>query len=125
MSRPFRWACPDCGRPDLNNITAHLYQLHGLSSEERKPYLKQARVSSWYPYFGLSRGEKPSEGEQEIKKIKMATTLGAEKKWNDLTKREKKMTNAPVRNATSEPGTLVRNEKSRIEQTLFKYSLYI
>ena len=46
------------------------------------------------------RGEKPSEGEQETKKIKMATRLGAEKKRNDL-KREEKMTNAPVRTAAS------------------------
>ena len=33
----------------------------------------------------------------------MATTLGAEKKRNDLTKREEKMTNAPVQTAASEP----------------------
>ena len=47
----------------------------------------------------LSRGEKPPEGEQETKKTKMATTLGAKKKRNDLTKREEKMANAPVRTA--------------------------
>ena len=56
----------------------------------------------------------------------MATTLGAEKKRNDLTKREEKMTNAIVRTAASEPrSTHDRNEESRIEQTLFKYSLCI
>ena len=59
--------------------------------------LKQAKVSSWHPYK-----PRPSEGEQETKKIRMATTLGAEKKQNDLTKREEKMTNAPVA-AASEP----------------------
>ena len=54
----------------------------------------------------------------------MATTLGTEKKRNDLTKREEKMTNAAVRTAASEPSQhTTRNEESRIEQTLFKYSL--
>ena len=100
MPRRFRRACPVCGRPDLKNISAHLYQVHGLSSKERKPYLKQARVSSWHPYTDQSR---PSGGEKEAKKIKMATTLGAEKKGSDLTKQEEKMTNAPVRTAGSEP----------------------
>ena len=33
----------------------------------------------------------------------MDTTLAAEKKRYDLTKREEKMTNAPVRTAASEP----------------------
>ena len=49
MQRRFRRACPVCGRPDLKNISIHLLQVHGLSSEERKPYLKQAQVSSWQP----------------------------------------------------------------------------
>ena len=111
MPRRFLRTCPLCGRPDLKNISTHLYQVHGLSSKERKPYLKQARVSSWHPYVDLPR---PSEDDQqETKKIRMATTLGAEKKRNDLTKREEKMT------------THDRNEESRIEQTLFKYSLCI
>ena len=48
-----------------------------LTSKERKPYLKQARVSSWHPYIDQPR---PSGGEKEAKKIKMATTLGADKK---------------------------------------------
>ena len=47
MQRRFRRTCPVCGRPDLKNISTHLLQVHGLSSEERKPYLKQAQVSSW------------------------------------------------------------------------------
>ena len=49
MQRRFRRTCPVCGRPDLKNISTHLLQVHGLSSEERKPYLKQAQVSSWQP----------------------------------------------------------------------------
>ena len=49
MQRRFRRTCPVCGRPDLKNISTHLLQVHGLSSEERKPYLKQASVSSWQP----------------------------------------------------------------------------
>ena len=100
MPRRFRQTYPLCGRPDLKNISTHLYQVHGLSSKERKPYLKQARVSSWHPYTDLPR---PSGGEKEAKKIKMATTLNAEKKRNDLTKQEEKMTNPPVRTAASEP----------------------
>ena len=54
MQRRFRWTCPVCGRPDLKNISRHLLQAHGLSSEERKPYLKQAQVSSWQPYVERS-----------------------------------------------------------------------
>ena len=49
MQRRFRRTCPVCGRPDLKNISTHLLQVRGLSSEERKPYLKQAQVSSWQP----------------------------------------------------------------------------
>ena len=63
----------------------------------------QARVSSWHPYTDLSRGEKPSEGEQETKKMKMTTTLGVEKERNGLTKREEKMANTPVPTAAYEP----------------------
>ena len=48
MQRRFRRTCPVCGRPDLENISTHLLQVH-LSSEERKPYLKQAQVSLWQP----------------------------------------------------------------------------
>ena len=58
-------------------------------------------MSSWHPYTDLPRS---SGGEKEAKKIKMATTLGAEKNGSDLTKQEEKMTNAPVRTAPSEPG---------------------
>ena len=46
MQRRFRLTYSICGRPDLNIISTHLL-VHGLSSEERKPYLKQAKVSSW------------------------------------------------------------------------------
>ena len=98
MPRRFHRTCLVCGRPDLKNISTHLLQVHGLSSKERKPYLKQARVSSWHPHTDLPR---ISGGEQEAKKIKMATTFGAEKKRSDLTKQEEKITNAPVRTAAS------------------------
>ena len=126
MPRRFRRTCPVCGRPDLKNISTHLLQVHGLSSEERKPYLKQAKMSSWHPYTDLPRGEKHSEGEEETKKMKMTTTLGVEKRRNDLIKRQEKMTNAPLRTAASEPGDNSQHTtESRIEQTLFKYSLYI
>ena len=54
MQRRFRWTCPVCGRPDLKNISTHLLQVYGLSSEERKPYLKQATVSSWQPHIERS-----------------------------------------------------------------------
>ena len=46
MQRRFRRTCPVCGRPDLKNISTHLLQVHGLSSEERKPYLNQAHNPS-------------------------------------------------------------------------------
>ena len=46
MQRRFRRTCSVCG-PDVKNISTHLLQVHGLSSEERKPYLKQAKVSLW------------------------------------------------------------------------------
>ena len=81
-------------------------------------------MSSWHPYTGHFRGEKHSEGEQEAKKIKMAATLGAEKKRSE---RQEKMTNAPVRTAASEPGqhTTETKKVELIEQTLFKYNSYI
>ena len=123
MPRRFRRACPLCGRPDLKNICRTLlYQVHGLSSKERKPYLKQARVSSWHPYSDLPR---PSEGEQETKKIRMATTLGAEKKRNDLTKREQKMTNAPVRTAASEPSQHMTETKKVELNKLYSNTVYV
>ena len=49
MQRRFRRTCPVCGRPALKNISTHLLQVHGLSCEERKLYLKQTQVSSWQP----------------------------------------------------------------------------
>ena len=122
MPRRFRRTCPLCGRPDLKNISTHLYQVHGLSSKERKPYLKQARVSSWHPYTDLRR---PSGGEKEAKKIKMATTLGAEKKRNDLTKREEKMTNAPVRTAAPEPSQHTTETKKVELNKLYSNTVYV
>ena len=122
MPRRFRRTCPLCGRPDLKNISTHLYQVHGLSSKERKPYLKQARVSSSHPYTDLPR---PSGGKQETKKIRMATTLGAEKKRNDLTKREEKMTNAPVRTAVSEPSQHTTETKSSTSLAIVTSSFYV
>ena len=37
-----RRACPICGKPNLLKLSEHLRQVHGLSSEERQPWLKQA-----------------------------------------------------------------------------------
>ena len=122
MPRRFRRTCPLCGRPDLKNISTHLYQVHGLSSKERKPYLKQARVSSCHPYSDLPR---PSGGEKETKKIRMATTLGAEKKRNDLAKREEKMTNAPVRTAASEPSQHTTETKKVELNKLYSNTVYV
>ena len=70
MQRRFRRTCPVCGRPDLKNISTHLLQVHCLSSEERKRYLKQAQVSSWQPRVKRSphmimsymNVEKPGQG---------------------------------------------------------------
>ena len=123
MPRQFRRTCPLCGRPDLKNISTYLLHVHGLSSKERKSYLKQARVSSWHPYSNLPR---PSEGEQETKKIRMATTLGAEKKRNDLTKRKEKMTNAPaVRTAASEPSQHTTETKKVELNKLYSNTVYV
>ena len=122
MPRRFRRTCPLCGRPDLKNISTHLYQVLGLSSTERKPYLKQARVSSWHPYTDQSQ---PSGGEKEAEKIQMATTLGAEKKRNDLTKREEKMTNAPVRAAASKPGQHTAETKKVELNKLYSNTVYV
>ena len=82
-------------------------------------------MSSWHLYTDLPR---PSEGEKEAKKIKMATTLGAEKKRNDLTKREEKMTNAPVRTAASEPGDTSQHttETKKVElNKLYSNTVYV
>ena len=64
MQRRFRRTCPLYGRPDLKNISTHILQVLGLQSKERKPYLKQAKVSSWQPYIDKSpymNSEKPGE----------------------------------------------------------------
>ena len=122
MPRRFRRTCPVCGRPDLKNISTHLYQVHGLSSKERKSYLKQARVSSWHPYTDLSR---PPGGEKETKKIRMATTLGAEKKGSGSTKGEEKMTNAPVRTAASEPSQHTTETKKVELNKLYSNTVYV
>ena len=124
MPRRFRRTCPVCRRPDLQNISTHLLQVHGLSSKERKPYLKQARVSSWHRHTDLPR---TSGGEQEAKKIKMATTLRAEKKGNNLTKQEEKMANAPVRTAASEPSqhtTCTETKKVELNK-LYSNTVYV
>ena len=122
MPRRFRRTCPVCGRPDLKNISTHLYQVHGLSSKERKPYLKQARVSSWHPHSDLPR---PSGGEKETRKIRMATTLGAEKKGSGSTKGEEKMTNAPARTAASEPSQHTTETKKVELNKLYSNTVYV
>ena len=83
MQRRFRRTCPVCGRPDLKNISTHLLQVHGLSSEERKPYLKQAQVSSWQPrversphmtmsYMNVEKRVKQSEHSPPAKRSRTA-----------------------------------------------------
>lgn len=37
--------CPICFKPDLLSLSHHLSQVHGLSSDERKPWLKSALFS--------------------------------------------------------------------------------
>ena len=106
----------------MKNISTHILQVHGLSSKERKSYLKQARVSSWHPYTDLPR---PSGGEKEAKKIKMATALGDEKKGSDLTKQEEKMTNAPVHTAASAPSQHTTERKKVELNKLYSNTIYV
>ena len=85
-------------------------------------------MSSWHPYADLPRGEKHSEGKQETKKIKMTTTLGAEKKRNDSIKRQEKVTNAPLRTAVSEAADNSQHttEKKKVElNKLYSNTVYI
>ena len=55
----------------------------------------------------------------------MATTLGAEKKRNDLTKREQKMTNAPVRTAASVPSQHMTETKKVELNKLYSNTVYV
>ena len=63
IPRRFPRTCPVCGRPHLKNLSTHLLKVHQLSSEDRKPYLKQAQVSSWKPscQSPTENTEKPRE----------------------------------------------------------------
>ena len=40
-----RRTCPICCKPNLPSLSHHLSQVHNLSSEERKPWLKSAVFS--------------------------------------------------------------------------------
>ena len=85
-------------------------------------------MSSWNPYTDIPRGEKQSEGEQETKKVKMTTTLSAEKKRNDLKKPNEKVTNAPLRTAVSEAGDNIQHmtETKKVElNKLYSNTVYI
>ena len=79
-------------------------------------------MSSWHPYTDLSR---PSGGEKETKKIRMATTVGAEKKASDSTKGEEKMTNAPVRTVASEPSQHTTETKKVELNKLYSNTVYV
>ena len=79
-------------------------------------------MSSWHPYTDLPR---PSGGEQETKKIKIAPTLGAGKKGSHLTKQEEKMTNVPVRTAASEPSQHTTETKKVQLNELCSNTVYI
>ena len=102
MQRRFRRTCPVCGRPDLKNISTHLLQVHGLSSEERKPYLKQTQVSSWQPrversphmtmsYMNVEKPGKQSEHSPPAKRPRTAarTTSLATKSCPEFNSRHK------------------------------------
>ena len=80
MPRRFRRTCPVCGRPDLKNISTHLL-----------------RVQAYLPKRENLIVSKP-ECHHGIRTLtdRMATTLGEEKKRNNLNKREEKMINSPV-----------------------------
>ena len=54
MPRRFPRTCPVCARPNLKNLSTHLLKVYELSSEERRPHLKQAQVSSWQPHIERS-----------------------------------------------------------------------
>ena len=81
-----------------------------------------SHAETWHPYTDLSR---PSGGEKETKKIRMATTLGAEKKGSELTKREEKMTNAPVRTAASKPSQHTTETKKVELNKLYSNTVYV
>ena len=93
----------------------------GKSVPSESP-VKQARVSSWHPHSDLPR---PSGGEKETRKIRMATTLGAEKKRSGSTKGEEKMTNAPVRTAASEPSQHTTETKKVELNKLYSNTGYV
>ena len=65
------------------------------------------------------------EVKKETKKIRMATTLGAEKKGSDSTKGEEKMTNAPVRTAASEPSQHTTETKKVELNNLYSNTVYV
>ena len=63
VSMPYsnRRNCPICCKPDLLSLSHHLSQVHQLSSEGRKPWLKAAIFSNTktlpyftpYPFWGM------------------------------------------------------------------------
>ena len=59
------------------------------------------------------------------KKIRMATTLGVEKKGSDSTKGKEKMTNAPVRTAASEPSQHTTGTKKVELNKLYSSTVYV
>ena len=122
MPRRLRRTCPVCGRPDLKNISIHIFTKFMAYLPKRENLIKQARVSSWHPHTDLPR---PCGGEQEAKKIKMATTFGAEKKRSDLTKQEEKMTNAPVRTAASDTSQHTTDTKKVELNKLYSNTVYV
>ena len=90
--------------------------------KRENPVLSKPGCRHSTPYTDQPR---PSGGEKEAKKIKMATTIGAGKKRNDLTKQEEKMTNAPVRTAASEPSQHTTETKKVELNKLYSNTVYV
>ena len=74
MQRRFCRICPVCGQPDLKNISTHLLQVHGLSSEKRKPYFKQTLVSSRLKFIVLYTVSKITENQSDFSTVCVITT---------------------------------------------------
>ena len=52
--------CPKCGKPNLLKLSEHLRQVHGLSSEERQPWLQRASHPPLVEdSFSIARVENP------------------------------------------------------------------
>ena len=57
-------SCPICGKRNLKTIHTHLRNVHALGREERQPWLRMAKASSWLSEYGghtpLKRQSQPN-----------------------------------------------------------------